>query len=202
MIKNNTNVKTGKQSSKKNEVGQIRVIGGKWRGRKLPVVSEEGLRPTGDRMKETLFNWLMHDLTDANCLDLFAGSGALGFEAASRYAGSVTFIEKSKIAAITIKENIAKLSANNLIIFQMDALEYLNQKPSKPFDIIFIDPPFRKGLLGEVLIKLTAHSFAQKGSRIYIETEREAIIEDIPNDWFLIKEKNTGQVCHRLFEHG
>lgn len=199
MMKNTTKYPSKNTATTTSEVGQIRIIGGQWRGRKLPVVNEVGLRPTGDRMKETLFNWLMHETTDATCLDLFAGTGALGFEAASRYAKSVVLIEKSKIAAAKIKDNITKLKSANLTLLQIDALEYLNQKPSTPFDIIFIDPPFRQGLLNEVIEKIMVNELTQLGSHIYIETEREAVIEKIPSNWSLIKEKISGQVCYRLF---
>lgn len=131
-------------------LGQIRIIGGKWRGRKLPVRDSEGLRPTTDRIKETLFNWLMPIIREARCLDCFAGSGSLGFEALSRFADSVTFIELDKQNAQLLTENKARLQSDNANIINGNSLEILGQNGT-PFDVVFIDPPFRKGLLSDTI---------------------------------------------------
>ncbi|NVJ57887.1 MAG: 16S rRNA (guanine(966)-N(2))-methyltransferase RsmD, partial [Vibrionaceae bacterium] len=135
-------------SQKKPSSGFVRIISGLWRGRKLPVHDAEGLRPTTDRVKETLFNWLAQDVPRAKCLDLFAGSGGLAFEAASRQAEMVTLIELNPQAFKQLEKNIAALSATNLKAVNTDALSFLKQ-PGEPQHVVFIDPPFRKGLLTE-----------------------------------------------------
>jgi len=130
-------------SQKKPSTGFVRIISGLWRGRKLPVHDAEGLRPTTDRVKETLFNWIAQDVPRAKCLDLFAGSGGLGFEAASRQAELVTLIELNPAAFKQLETNIASLKADNLKAINTDALSYLKQ-PGTPHHVVFIDPPFRK----------------------------------------------------------
>lgn len=124
-------------------MGQIRIIGGQWRGRKLPVRDSEGLRPTTDRVRETLFNWLMPVIRDANCLDCFAGSGALGIEALSRYAASATLIELDKHNARQLSENLAQLKIHNAQVINANTLTYLANSGT-PFDVVFLDPPFIK----------------------------------------------------------
>ena len=137
------------QETKKRAPGSVRLISGRWKGRKLPVRDVEGLRPTTDRVKETLFNWLATDIRDSRCLDLFAGSGSLGFEALSRYAAYVMMVELDKGAAAQLTTNMATLACNQGKVVQQDALTLLNGK-SEPFDIIFLDPPFRRDLLESV----------------------------------------------------
>lgn len=179
-------------------LGQIRIIGGKWRGRKLPVRDSEGLRPTTDRIKETLFNWLMPIVREAHCLDCFAGSGALGFEALSRFADSVTFIELDKKNVQLLSENKVRLQANNANIINGNSLEVLN-KLGTPFDVVFIDPPFRKGLLNETIRLLEKNQWLANESWIYVESEAESPLTDIPANWQLHREKIAGQVAYRLF---
>ncbi|ELX8377818.1 16S rRNA (guanine(966)-N(2))-methyltransferase [Providencia vermicola] len=179
-------------------LGQIRIIGGKWRGRKLPVRDSEGLRPTTDRIKETLFNWLMPIVREARCLDCFAGSGALGFEALSRFADSVTFIELDKKNVQLLSENKVRLQANNANIINGNSLEVLN-KLGTPFDVVFIDPPFRKGLLNETIRLLEKNQWLANESWIYVESEAESPLTDIPANWQLHREKIAGQVAYRLF---
>lgn len=179
-------------------LGQIRIIGGKWRGRKLPVRNSEGLRPTTDRIKETLFNWLMPVIRDARCLDCFAGSGSLGFEALSRFASHVTFIELDKQNAQLISENKTRLQADNANIINGDSMAVLNQVGS-PFDVVFIDPPFRKGLLDETLSLLEKNQWLADESWIYVESEAESPLTNIPANWQLHREKIAGQVAYRLF---
>ena len=130
--------------------GQIRIIGGQWRGRKLPVPESPGLRPTTDRVRETLFNWLAPSMVDAHCLDCFAGSGALGLEALSRYAASTTLLEMERSVAQQLQKNLATLKANNGKVVNTNTLAFLSQ-PGTPHHIVFVDPPFRKGLLEETL---------------------------------------------------
>lgn len=179
-------------------LGQIRVIGGKWRGRKLPVRDSEGLRPTTDRIKETLFNWLMPVIRDARCLDCFAGSGALGFEALSRFAEHVTFIELDKQNAKLLSENKVRLNADNATVLNNSSLTVLSQVGT-PFDVVFIDPPFRKGLLSQTIELLEQNQWLADESWIYVESEAELPLTDIPASWQLHREKVAGQVAYRLF---
>lgn len=187
--------KVNKTSTK----GSIRIISGKHRGRKLPVLMAEGLRPTTDRVKETVFNWLMPYMQQSNCLDCFAGSGGLGFEALSRGANSVTLIELNKAAAQQLEQNKALLKANEITIKQMNTLDYLKHCSQK-FSIVFIDPPFRKGLIEET-IQLLNNNLLEQGALIYIEMGSEEKITVIPSNWQLLKEKKAGQVAYRLYQN-
>ncbi|SIO96285.1 16S rRNA (guanine(966)-N(2))-methyltransferase RsmD [Vibrio spartinae] len=189
------------QSQKKDKSGFIRIISGLWRGRKLPVHDAEGLRPTTDRVKETLFNWLATDIPQARCLDLFAGSGSLGFEAASRQAEHVTMIEKNPAAFQQLKKNQQALSATQLQVIQSDTLLYLAQTPpERAYDIVFIDPPFRQGLLEDTLRLLESNQWLHEQAMIYIESEKEWPVAAIPASWQLYREKIAGQVCYRLYQ--
>lgn len=179
-------------------LGQIRIIGGKWRGRKLPVRDSEGLRPTTDRIKETLFNWLMPVIRDARCLDCFAGSGSLGFEALSRFAQNVTFIELDKQNSQLLTENKARLQAEDATVINNSSLTILSQQGS-PFDVVFIDPPFRKGLLTETIQLLEKNQWLADESWVYVESEAESPLTDLPANWQLHREKIAGQVAYRLF---
>ncbi|OIQ24365.1 16S rRNA (guanine(966)-N(2))-methyltransferase RsmD [uncultured Vibrio sp.] len=185
-------------SQKKPSTGFVRIISGLWRGRKLPVHDLEGLRPTTDRVKETLFNWLAQDVPQAKCLDLFAGSGGLGFEAASRQAESVTLIELNKQAYNQLAVNAKAVKAENINVINSDSLTYLKQQGT-PFDIVFIDPPFRKGLLAEAIELLEQNNWLSDDALIYVETEKELTLEGIPSHWHNHREKTTGQLTYRLF---
>ncbi|GLT19036.1 ribosomal RNA small subunit methyltransferase D [Vibrio zhanjiangensis] len=185
-------------SQKKSSPGFVRIISGLWRGRKLPVHDAEGLRPTTDRVKETLFNWLAQDIPQARCLDLYAGSGSLGFEAASRQAKEVTLIELNPSTFAQLNKNIASLKATNLKAIQSDALSYL-QQTGTPHHIVFIDPPFHKNLLKQTVILLEENGWLADDAMIYIETEKELTLEGIPSHWHLHREKHAGQVSYRLF---
>lgn len=181
------------------QMGSVRIISGLWRGRKLPVHDAEGLRPTTDRVKETVFNWLAQDVPHAKVLDLFAGSGGLGFEAASRQAEQVTMIELNDKAYKQIVSNIALVKADNIQAHHGDALSFLSQA-GQPQDLVFIDPPFRKGLLPDVIERLESNGWLADNALIYIETEKELQLDAIPEHWDLLKEKTAGQVSYRLFE--
>lgn len=178
--------------------GSIRIISGLWRGRKLPVHDAEGLRPTTDRVKETLFNWIAMDIPHANCLDLFAGSGSLGFEAASRQAEKVTMLELNKEAHAQLTKNVATLKATNIEAINKDSLEFL-KGPAEPYDLVFIDPPFRKGLLNEAVDLLENNHWLADDALVYIETEKELELPDLPSHWHLHREKVAGQVRFQLF---
>ncbi|MGR5066171.1 16S rRNA (guanine(966)-N(2))-methyltransferase RsmD [Photobacterium sp. DNB22_13_2] len=179
--------------------GFVRIISGRWRGRKLPVHDVEGLRPTTDRVKETVFNWLAQDIIDSRCLDLFTGSGSLSFEALSRGASHVTMLELDKKAAEQLEINRATLEADNAKVLNTDSLAFLKQ-PGTPHDVVFIDPPFRKSLLDEVITLLEQNSWLSPHAVIYIEAEKEFGEPVTPAHWHLHREKTAGQVCYRLFE--
>lgn len=178
--------------------GQIRIIGGQWRGRKLPVPDSPGLRPTTDRVRETLFNWLAPSMVDARCLDCFAGSGALGLEALSRYAASATLLEMDRHVAQQLQKNLATLKAGNAKVVNTNSLAFLAQ-PGTPHDIVFVDPPFRKGLLEETLALLERNGWLADGALIYVESEVENGLPPMPVGWDLHREKVAGQVAYRLY---
>ncbi|MFD2177148.1 16S rRNA (guanine(966)-N(2))-methyltransferase RsmD [Veronia pacifica] len=178
--------------------GFVRIIGGRWRGRKLPVTNVEGLRPTTDRVKETVFNWLMSDIYQARCMDVFAGSGSLGLEALSRQAGFVTLVEKDPVAARQLTQNLQTLAAKDVNVVNQDALAVLKQQ-GEPQDIVFVDPPFRKDLLQEVFSSLEQNGWLTVGSLIYVECEKELAELPTPTSWSMFKEKTAGQVTFRLY---
>ncbi|HFD3888338.1 16S rRNA (guanine(966)-N(2))-methyltransferase [Serratia marcescens] len=177
--------------------GQIRIIGGQWRGRKLPVPNSPGLRPTTDRVRETLFNWLAPVIQGARCLDCFAGSGALGLEALSRYAGSATLLEFERPVAQQLEKNLALLQGKGVVI-NTNALSWLAGE-GQPFDVVFLDPPFRKGLLAETALLLEQRGWLADEAWIYVEAEAESAAADVPASWQLHREKVAGQVAYRLY---
>ena len=191
--------KLKKQSDKNAKTGHIRIIAGQHRGRKLPVLVADGLRPTTDRVKETVFNWLMPYVQDANCLDCFAGSGGLGFEAMSRGAESLTLVELNKAAAQQLKDNKALLKINNIQIVQQSALDFL-QANQQNFSLVFIDPPFRKGLAQQAAELLSVKGL-DDDALIYVEMEAEINSQVMPSHWQLLKEKVAGQVVYRLYQN-
>ncbi|MBC3766016.1 16S rRNA (guanine(966)-N(2))-methyltransferase RsmD [Neptunicella marina] len=192
-----------RQAKKKSTVtGSIRVIAGQWRGRKLPVLDAQGLRPTTDRTKETLFNWLAPYIAGTRCLDAFAGSGGLGFESLSRHANHVTFVEYNKSAALQIEANcqLLKLNASQAQVINNDVLQHLNQ-PTEAYDLIFADPPFNKQLLPELIAKIEQQQLLAPNGLIYIESEISCAYS-IPAQWQLLKQKQTKQVNYRLYQQG
>lgn len=173
---------------------QLRIIGGQWRSRRLRFPAVDGLRPTMDRVRETVFNWLQHDIAGARALDAFAGSGALGFEALSRGAKEVVFLEKHPTAALQLRENLEILQATNAQVWAGDALLWLQQNP-EPFDLVFLDPPFGKDLLQPAIDALRL----LPGALVYVE--HEVRLQPLfPADWQEIKHKETKEFCFRLFE--
>ncbi len=190
-----------KQPKNKSNDGFIRIISGQFRGRKLPVKDVDGLRPTTDRIKETLFNWLMQDTRDAKVLDCFAGSGGLGFEALSRFAHSATFLEMDSSAAAQLKTNAQTLNLNNADIHCADTLRYLGQNPNEQqFDLVFVDPPFRQNLAQPCCDLLIKNSWLSENALIYVEVESELYNLDLPSNWLLLKEKTAGQVQCQLYQ--
>ncbi|MBV0934617.1 16S rRNA (guanine(966)-N(2))-methyltransferase RsmD [Marinobacterium weihaiense] len=184
------------------EPSSIRIIGGEWRGRKLDFPAIEGLRPTPDRVRETLFNWLQAYVPGARCLDLFSGSGALGLEALSRGAASVTFIDRAPEVISQLRSNLNRLKAQNAELIGRSAPEWLEQRlPDEEvrYDLVFLDPPFRQGLAGPVCTLLEQRQLLADEALIYLETEKELALDQLPANWQLYREKQAGQVAYRLF---
>ncbi len=178
--------------------GKLRIIGGQWRRRLLPVVDLSGLRPTTDRVRETLFNWLQNDIAGAHCLDLFAGTGALGFEAASRGAASVTMLELQKTAWQTLTQNIKSLDAQNIQLLKIDAFDWLRTKPDHVFDIVFLDPPFDSQYLRQACEMLENQLHLSEHACIYLEMNSKQSLPELPENWYVTKEKKAGQVRYCL----
>lgn len=179
--------------------GQLRIIGGSWRGRKLSFPDVDGLRPTGDRIRETLFNWLAPEIQNSRCLDIFAGSGALGVEALSRGAALGVFIERNAKAAAQLRINLQTLKAEHGRVIHDDALTLLQRgNTDEPFHIVFVDPPFSLDLWQAVIDALEAGNWLADDATIYIEAGRDSVYQP-PINWQLHREKFAGQVCYRLF---
>lgn len=176
---------------------RLRIIGGRWRGRTLRFPNATGLRPTPDRVRETLFNWLMPVIDGARCLDLFAGSGALGLEAASRGAAEVVLVERDRRVAQWLRDQVAVLAAEGVSVVQADAFTYLNQAP-RPFDIVFLDPPYRKGLIERSVQALEQGGWLAPGAHIYLEAEHELGVPPVPAGWEVLRSKQTGDVGYHL----
>lgn len=173
--------------------GKIRIIAGQWRGRKLSVPNKPGLRPTPDRVRETLFNWLTLCLPGSRCLDLFAGSGALGIEAASRGAKQVLLVEKERDIVQNLKQQVATFAADNLAILCTDARRFLEGAPST-FDIVFLDPPFGQDLLEPCCTLLEQRGWLSPHAHIYLEMERHLGKPCLPTSWQIIRHQAAGQV--------
>jgi 16S rRNA (guanine966-N2)-methyltransferase len=176
---------------------QLRLIGGRHRGRRLSFPDQPGLRPTSDRVRETLFNWVAPLIEGARCLDLFAGSGALGFEALSRGAGEVVMVERAAIVARQLRVNAESLGMSNLRVHQADALAWL-ETPGTPFDLVFLDPPFAEGLLAPAIERLDHHGWLAPGGRAYLEAPVQIGFPPLPESWELIRDKTAGQVRYGL----
>jgi len=176
---------------------QVRIIAGQWRGRRLEFPDLPGLRPTPDRVRETLFNWLAPVLPGARCLDLFAGSGALGIEALSRGAAEAVLVEPQPLAVRALRENLARLKAENARVEMTDALAWLRQ-PATPFEIVLLDPPFGQGLLEPVCAMLERNGWLADAAWIYLEAETELERLPLPVHWMPYREKIAGAVSYRL----
>ena len=180
-------------------VGEVRLIGGDFRGRKLPVLMAQGLRPTSDRVRETLFNWLQFEVPGAKCLDVFAGSGALGFEALSRGAERVTFLELDGRNARQLKQNIEMLKVGNAEVVETNSLTWLDRPASAPFDLVFLDPPFHQDLMQPALDRLFAQGYLTQTSWLYLEQEKTLDWPAFPPGWVCHREKKTSQVRFGLW---
>lgn len=181
-----------------NNPSEIRIIGGKWRGRNIRFLAVPGLRPTPNRIRETLFNWLAPVIHGTNCLDLFAGTGALGFEALSRGAKSVVMIDKEPAVINLLKQNAATLHAENLQILHAVFPDSLSQLKPHQFDIVFLDPPFRHNLLAMCAAELEARGCLATDALIYLEAEKELTTLTLPANWQIIRNKTAGEVNYFL----
>lgn len=186
-----------KNSSNRGKLGSVRVISGKYRGRKLDVLNADGLRPSTDRVRETLFNWLMRETPDASVLDMFAGSGVLGVEAMSRGASDVTFIEKNKSAFNILENNVTKLGVENMRLLHGDAVS-MAASLKGPFSLVFIDPPFNQHLVLSAVNVLIENNLLREEAAIYIEHE-SSLDADFPNALTLQKQIKTSNLVANLF---
>lgn len=184
--------------AKVNNSSTVRIIGGQWRGRKLTFPDLADLRPTPDRVRETLFNWLQPYIGGAHCLDAFAGSGVLGFEAASRGAASVDLIELAPPAVSALKVNQQQLNAQQCQVRAVDALAYL-AAADDTYDIVFLDPPYRADIWQQTAELLEQKNILLPHSVIYLECPARQSLPDFPANWQLIKDKTAGEVRYCLF---
>ena len=180
----------------------VRIIAGAWRGRRVNFPDMPGLRPTPDRVRETLFNWLQPFIGGARCLDLFAGSGALGLESLSRGAQAVVFVEQAQRTARGLVAELARLGGTpKSRVVEMGASRFLKSPGDTygaPFDIVFMDPPFGQNALAEYLPLVAAGDWLKPGGLVYLENEKAAGPPDLPPDWELLKSKSAGEVGYHL----
>jgi len=188
--------------------GSLRIIGGQWRRRRLMFPDEPGLRPTADRVRETLFNWLQPEVAGARCLDLFAGSGACGLEALSRGACSVVFVERNRRVVVALRQNLDLLAAEGASVINTDVMQWLESAQSEAgaavFDLVFLDPPYDADLLPEACRKLDNSGMLAAGAKIYLEN-RSAITDGmLPEAWRIIRQSRAGAVYYYLcqYSHG
>lgn len=175
---------------------RLRIIGGRWRGVPITFPAIEAVRPSPDRVRETLFNWLQPVIVGSRCLDLFAGSGALGLEALSRGAASVDFVDSEPAIGRHLTATLEKLRATGGVVHVSDALRFLDRTP-RPFDIVFLDPPYASDLLAAVCGKL-AVGWLAPGACIYLECPADRRLPVLPPDWSVHRTKQAGQVGYHL----
>ncbi|WP_027848682.1 16S rRNA (guanine(966)-N(2))-methyltransferase RsmD [Marinospirillum minutulum] len=188
------------KKTKQATLGQVRVIGGEWRGRKLAVPDAEGLRPTPDRVRETLFNWLQFSIAGKTCLDAFTGSGALAVEALSRGAVEVTAIERDIRVTKQLSKLLSPLAGERLKLINADALSWLEQQPAQLFEVVFLDPPFGLPLLEPACQLLEEKGWLAENALIYVEqAKQQAGLVHLPANWILQKDKQVGDVHFSLY---
>lgn len=175
----------------------VRIIGGQWKRFRVPVPPHVGVRPTADRVRETLFNWLTPFIEGARCLDLFAGTGALGFEAASRGAREVYLVEQEASAVASLRSVCQELGASQLRIIHGEAMTWL-EAPPITFDIVFLDPPYRHAMIAPVCRQLELGGWLGRGSLIYLEHARDEARFDLPRNWEISREATAGRVRYCL----
>ena len=181
--------------------GRVRIIAGRWRGRRLVVEDEPDVRPTPDRVRETLFNWLAPDLAGARCLDLFAGTGALGFEAVSRGAAEAVLVERSRaVGGPRLRGACERLGAGGAVtVVEADALEWLaRQRATTPFDIVFVDPPHRLEVHRVAADLLAEHGWLAPAARVWLELVRRREPPGLPDGWTLLRSGRAGEVRYHL----
>ncbi|MCH7979873.1 MAG: 16S rRNA (guanine(966)-N(2))-methyltransferase RsmD [Proteobacteria bacterium] len=178
--------------------GRLRIVAGIWRSRVLEIADVEGLRPTSERIRETLFNWLTPRMAGARCLDLFAGTGALGLEALSRGAAAAVFVENSKVAIATLRRNLASLDASGAVIHAGSATEYIAAAGAESFDIVFLDPPFADDNLAELCRLIDESELVTTNANVYLEQDRARPEPDLPDGWTVLKSKVAGNVRYTL----
>ncbi|WP_348666599.1 16S rRNA (guanine(966)-N(2))-methyltransferase RsmD [Arsenophonus symbiont of Ornithomya chloropus] len=176
----------------------IRIIGGKWKGRMLSVLDSQDLRPTKNKIRETLFNWLRPVIKKSHCLDCFSGSGALAIEALSHYADSVTLIELKSNIFIQLIKNLNTLEIKNAKVIKNNTIDYLSKK-GKTYNIVFLDPPFYKNLLEKTVWLLEINGWLAKNSWIYIEVATKTNLNILPSNWNLYRRKQSGKVDYYLY---
>ncbi|MFC3608257.1 16S rRNA (guanine(966)-N(2))-methyltransferase RsmD [Stutzerimonas tarimensis] len=182
--------------------GQLRIIGGSWRSRRFTFPDAEGLRPTPDRVRETLFNWLAPYLSGARVLDPFVGSGALYLEALSRGASMAMALDVNANAIASLRKHLDTLSCGNGQLLQSDAMRYLENQSASIFDLVFLDPPFNRNLLGPVCELLERKGWLAEHAWIYTESEAPPSGLGLPGNWRLHREKKAGQVHYALWQRG
>jgi 16S rRNA (guanine966-N2)-methyltransferase len=185
-------------ANKKSRPGRLRIVAGKWRSRLLDIADVAGLRPTSERVRETLFNWLAPCIEGARCLDLYAGTGALGFEALSRGATTVVFVDNSRRAIKAIEKSTKILDATGAVVYHGDATDYVRESAPAAFDIVFLDPPFADDRLGEVCRRIDESGILAPGGRIYLEQDRAKPEVVLPERWRILKNKTAGNVRYML----
>ncbi|WP_369958550.1 16S rRNA (guanine(966)-N(2))-methyltransferase RsmD [Pseudomonas benzenivorans] len=182
--------------------GQLRIIGGQWRSRRFTFPDGPSLRPTPDRVRETLFNWLAPHIEGARVLDPFAGSGALYLEALSRGASSALALDLNPDSVAALRGHLQALGCENGQLLQADALAYLQQQPATPFDLVFLDPPFHQGLLAPICALLEDRGWLAEHAWVYSESETPPSTLGLPGNWRLHREKQAGQVYYALWQRG
>ncbi|MBV6289124.1 16S rRNA (guanine(966)-N(2))-methyltransferase RsmD [Pseudomonas aegrilactucae] len=182
--------------------GQLRIIAGQWRSRRLSFPDAPGLRPTPDRVRETLFNWLSAYIEGARVLDAFAGSGALFLEALSRGAASGVALDSNRTAIENLKDNLELLRCPTGQVIQTDVVRYLQGESKAPFDVVFLDPPFHQDLLPTTCALLEERQWLAEHAWIYTESETAPSSLQLPGNWRLHREKKAGQVHYALWERG
>ncbi len=180
---------------------ELRIIGGQWRGRRVRFPAAAAIRPTPDRVRETLFNWLQHAIAGSRCLDLFAGSGALGLEALSRGASQVVFVDRERAVIEQLNETLAKLGAKGAELQTHDARRFLECK-AQPFDIVFLDPPFHRGFLPQVCSALEERGWLAPRAHVYVESPARDGAPVLPANWILVKSGRAGEVGYHLARRG
>ncbi len=187
-----------RRPSRPGAASELRIIGGRWRGRRIAFHADPGVRPTPDRVRETLFNWLQPVLPGARVLDLFCGSGALAIEALSRGAATATLLDVSGTVLRDVAQNLQRLGATGAELVPADSLAWLSAAPPQAWNIVFLDPPFGRAMVAACLPLLARPGVLAPAARIYVESAVGDALPELPPGWTLYREKAAGQVSYRL----